>query len=406
MDETYNRILGIDTQDEGIAAPVGREGGSRAAQGGETKVQPTAQNTNTVEEDGTDAAAQKTAVEAQKAPEAAQPQTGGVPTAVQEPSQKPLAEKPSAPKAPATAEELGDMLARGESPKLRPTQIVQIMNAGTLQTKEEQERERKRQKRDKMLAAIGDGISALSNLYFTSRYAPNAFDPSTSMSARAKARWDRIKAEREANRRAYVNDYMRAAQTEAEDEYRQGELKHRAEREAAADKAAADAVQREKERDDWERKFKTKAADDKKAADDREYELKKAKAEEDRRHNRKMEGIASVRASRTGSGGGSSKGGKPYGTFLGKTYKTKADYDRAVVAYARSNGIPLTYGKESTDEYGMKSKTQTNRTIAGLAAEAEAHYRRSHAAKPKFKTATREKPRTGNNGGWASGLKL
>ena len=76
------------------------------------------------------------------------------------------------------------------------------------------------------------------------------------------------------------------------------------------------------------------------------------------------------------------------------------------MAYARSNGIPLTYGKESTDEYGMKSKTQTNRTIAGLAAEAEAHYRRSHAAKPKFKTATREKPRTGNNGGWASGLKL
>ena len=265
-----------------------------------------------------------------------------------------------------------------------------------------------------MLAAIGDGISALSNLYFTSQYAPNAFDPSTSMSARTKARWDKINAEREANRRAFFNDYLRAAQMDEEKEYRDKEAEHRQEREAKADaaaKAAADYRQgRDKIEDDFkERELKAKEdeAKNKKDLNERKFKLEQDKLGESRRHNRSMEGIAAKRAARAGSGGDSSKGGgKPYGTFLGKTYKTKADYDRAVVAYAKANRIPLTYGKVSTDAYGMKRTTQTNRTIPGLAAEAEEHNRKKNAAKPKPKTTARQKTKAKSSGGWASGLKI
>lgn len=42
-------------------------------------------------------------------------------------------------------------------------------------THEELEKERKKQRREQIFAAIGDGISALSNLYFTTQYAPNMY---------------------------------------------------------------------------------------------------------------------------------------------------------------------------------------------------------------------------------------
>lgn len=52
----------------------------------------------------------------------------------------------------------------------------------------------------------------MSNLYFTTQYAPNAFDPSKSMTATTRARWDKLKKEREANQREYMEGFMRAMQ--------------------------------------------------------------------------------------------------------------------------------------------------------------------------------------------------
>ena len=79
-----------------------------------------------------------------------------------------------------------------------------------------------------------------------------------------------------------------------------------------------------------------------------------------------------------GVGGvGSVGGGKPYATLNGVPYATKADYEKAVVATAKANGIPLQYVKSSGNN-GM-DKTVVNRTIAGLAADVEAHYNKTHA---------------------------
>ena len=75
---------------------------------------------------------------------------------------------------------------------------------------EELEKERKKEKRDKVFAAIGDGIAALSNLYFTTKGAPNAFDPRNSLSAKARERWDKLNKEREENARYYMQEAMKA----------------------------------------------------------------------------------------------------------------------------------------------------------------------------------------------------
>ena len=77
-------------------------------------------------------------------------------------------------------------------------------------TAEELEKERKKEKRDKVFAAIGDGIAALSNLYFTTKGAPNAFDPRNSLSAKARERWDKLIKEREENARYYMQEAMKA----------------------------------------------------------------------------------------------------------------------------------------------------------------------------------------------------
>ena len=77
-------------------------------------------------------------------------------------------------------------------------------------TAEELENARKKEKRDKVFAAIGDGIAAISNLYFTTKGAPNAFDPRNSLSAKARERWDKLNKEREENARYYMQEAMKA----------------------------------------------------------------------------------------------------------------------------------------------------------------------------------------------------
>lgn len=127
--------------------------------------------------------------------------------------------------------------------KLTYTEMFQQMSPYKPPTPEELEKERKRQKREAILAAIGDGISAMSNLYFTTQYAPNAFDPSKGMAATTKKRFDQLKKDREDNQRQYMEGFMRAMRWDAEDERDDRNWQHTIERERVTDhyKEAADA---------------------------------------------------------------------------------------------------------------------------------------------------------------------
>lgn len=88
--------------------------------------------------------------------------------------------------------------------------IYQRLNPYTAPTQEEIIKEEKKYKRDQIFNAIGDGISALSNLYFTTRGAPSMYNPKNSMSAAAQIRYDKLKKERDANNIAYFNGLSRA----------------------------------------------------------------------------------------------------------------------------------------------------------------------------------------------------
>lgn len=130
-----------------------------------------------------------------------------------------------------------------EKKKLSYVEMFQQMSPYTPPTKEELEKERKRQKREAIFAAIGEGISAMSNLYFTTQYAPNAYDPTQGMAATTKARFDKLKKEREDNQRQYMDGYFRAMKMDAEDERDDRNWQHTLEREKVTDhyKEAADA---------------------------------------------------------------------------------------------------------------------------------------------------------------------
>lgn len=83
---------------------------------------------------------------------------------------------------------------------------------------EELEKERRRRKREAIFSAIGDGISAMANLYFTSKGAPSSYDPRASLSGQARRRWDMIDAERAKRKSEWTEGYMRAKKADEESE--------------------------------------------------------------------------------------------------------------------------------------------------------------------------------------------
>lgn len=127
------------------------------------------------------------------------------------------AEQPKdAPVVPADAPATTTKPADGGTPRMSYVEMFQKMSPYKPPTEEELEKERRKEKREKIFAAIGDGIAALSNLYFTTQGAPNAYDPKNSLSAKARERWDKVKKERDENGRYYTAAYMQAMKNDEE----------------------------------------------------------------------------------------------------------------------------------------------------------------------------------------------
>lgn len=163
-------------------------------------------------------------------------------------------------------------------------------------TKEELAREEKKERRNKLFASLSDGISALANLYYTTQYAPNSFDPNKAQSKQLRDRYDRLRAERDADKDNYIKALLRY---EAEDN---GNAIADA-RAALARKRQAeiDAYNVEKDKADAERK--DKAAEETKNYRDANLKLRKENQDDMARHRRVMENKPSKGSSK-GSGGG------------------------------------------------------------------------------------------------------
>lgn len=90
------------------------------------------------------------------------------------------------------------------------TEILERLSPYKKETPEEQKKENKRRRREAIIAAIGDGISSLANIYFAGKGAPNM--PRPSLSKTYKERWDKIDATRTSNDLAYKQAILRAAE--------------------------------------------------------------------------------------------------------------------------------------------------------------------------------------------------
>ncbi|PIN27586.1 hypothetical protein CUC04_09490 [Prevotella intermedia] len=182
---------------------------------------------------------------------------------------------------PPTAEEAQQTAEQTEETPRRMSleEIANHLYATNKPSPEEEEKQRKRERSKAILAAIGDGVSALSNLYHTSKYAPDMSNPGSSLSDNGRKRYDRWKQVRKDNEEKYNNAILRARQGDYELNLKEREML----RKEAAD-AAKDA--REAKRLEEQAKFKmeelnirrqqAKTAADKAAAD---AEYKKAQQE-------------------------------------------------------------------------------------------------------------------------------
>ena len=92
-----------------------------------------------------------------------------------------------------TASDATSVTTRYQPKKWTNEEIYEYLSGFTPKTPEELARERKRHKREAIIAAIGDGISAISNLVYTTRYAPNAYTGKDTLSERNRARWEKAR---------------------------------------------------------------------------------------------------------------------------------------------------------------------------------------------------------------------
>ncbi len=143
----------------------------------------------------------------------------------------------------------------------------------------------KRQRTRNIISAIGDGVSALSNLHFTTKGAPNMYDGKNTLTEKSQARYDKLMKDYKDDLEAWRQGRMKAEQMDQEMQWRKDqadraqdnwEKQFDANEEARkqAQKNHEDAVAYKKERDAKDDEAKAAAAKQAQKNADREYNYK------------------------------------------------------------------------------------------------------------------------------------
>ncbi|WP_308392386.1 hypothetical protein [Prevotella sp.] len=126
--------------------------------------------------------------------------------------------------------------------------LQEAANKTKPETEEERKKRERREKSKKIIAAVGDGLMALSNLYFTTRGAPNMYDHKTmSQQTPLQAQLDKLKAEREANADKYLQYSLKIGDLQNDRAKTLREMEAEQERR----KQAREKAQREQEAHGW-----------------------------------------------------------------------------------------------------------------------------------------------------------
>lgn len=116
------------------------------------------------------------------------------------------------------------------------------------ETEEERKKRERREKSAKILSAVSDGLQALSNLFFTTRGAPNMYDhKEASQLTPLQEKLEKLKAERQANADKYLQYSLKIGDAQNERAKTLREMEAQQERA----KLAREKAQREQEEHRW-----------------------------------------------------------------------------------------------------------------------------------------------------------
>lgn len=244
----------------------------------------------------------------------------------------------------------------------RPTSYVEILRhltPFTPPTAEEVKKDRRRQRSREAIAAIGDGVRAISNLVATANYAPNAYKPTETMLGSVQDRYEKLRAAQKADAEAYLNAYMKAKQLDDHNDQARDALQLR--REQAALDHQLKLAKQSQEYQKWVAQLGEKEAD-RKLREKLGMAGIKQRADalaETKRHNRVSEaeqsrrtGIMETRAAGVGIGLGYDEDGE----YLGGYEVPKGDLNNANIGYIYNQlpeSIRAQYRKKSG--YGPKA---------------------------------------------------
>ena len=130
----------------------------------------------------------------------------------------------------------------------------------------------KRARTRNVIAALGDGISALANLYYTTKGAPNMLDGKNTLSAKSQARYDKLIQDYKDNLEKYRQGRLKAEQLDKEWDYR-------AERDKVGDEQWNKSHQLGLDKFEYQ-KGHDKVGDDRYAAEQEHIAEREAKADE------------------------------------------------------------------------------------------------------------------------------
>ena len=135
------------------------------------------------------------------------------------------------------------------------TRLLTAMGYNSPETPEEKAKREKNEKWEKIFSAIGDGVSAMAGLYFAGQTGISNYSKENSMSAKTKARWDKLNADRLANARAYGDAYMRLKSMRDQDRHWREQMKMQQEqaKQQQANWQATFDYNKEKDQKAWDR---------------------------------------------------------------------------------------------------------------------------------------------------------
>lgn len=270
-------------------------------------------------------------------------------------------------------------IVKKEEPKPQPVQqkpkkgmsyaeMFQLINPQ--ETAEEKARREKRERSKAKIAAVADGIRALSNIYFASQGAQVAHDPGQDMTAAVNKRRQLIDAQRDKNKAAWLSGYQRALALDEEkskNEQAIAEQKRYHDLIADNNKDKSDQANRRLDQKDVQLEQSQQRLDLSKLRynTDAEYknsilQLKKLDLDSKISHRQALDAAATLRARKHG-----------------RSSATKEDYDEAYMDLVGSDKSGVTAAEEEVARAGIKPNT-----AAGRKATVK-NYRKNHAAKPK-----------------------